>query len=796
MPPLSKKQTAARNSDKENNASITQASSGPDASSPQASVLSLQRAAGNRATSQLLQAELTISSAADECEREADQTAREIMGGASTPGKSRLHGSDNAVLRRTDMSGSGGAEAPGSVHEALGSSGQPLDPATRSFMESRFEADFSGVRIHTDSRAERSALEINAEAYTVGQDIVFGTGRYAPTTATGGELLAHELAHVVQQGSGGHMSGGVRRKTSDTGSAPAASPEALPPGFADELNYDRIAKDVHEAIAGLGTDEEGVYLALQRLKRDPEAIARLKSTYRTKYGDTLEDDIRGDFSGTELEYALQLINMGTPGSAQAIGKTPSTEEEWKAAARRLRDAVEGLGTDEEAIYSILLPLKRDQNLVAELKKTYAKEYNEDLRERLLDELSGSEEDYALYLLGERRVELAKEDARDILDYIRSEARKKAKTPQTIDPSSNFYKQLKDKYLKDYLANPTEIEGKKAVEKIGRPGEGRRKPTGEIEIKPEGGAWRPAENSWEQGIVVFWNKQKLPELPPDLRDLPLFKDIKALPTELGAGTDVLIKENVANLPYLDVPFLIGRPNPGTSDFWIDVKNGGKNISQLMHWATGVKYSDQSPRALRDLFIAYELWHLEGWDIFGQDPINDLIAEEQGRILGSELRKGGSGAIKSEADLIPFLNQAFLEARAWVGALLRMRQTQLDDWILSEKQPLATIHWNPEEQFKLWPDETVTQMIESGKKLEEFKTSYMVTSQIEIYTLIYEADEWEKKNGAIGVTPLQKALVEGKLNALLKIMAKSEENVPINSSEKLDAYSNLQDLKKMK
>lgn len=92
-----------------------------------------------------------------------------------------------------------GGKVPPIVHAMLHASGQPLDPRTRSFMEARFGHDFSQVRIHTDAQAAESTQAVNALAYTVGQDIAFGAGQYAPGTKAGSRLLAHELAHVVQQ---------------------------------------------------------------------------------------------------------------------------------------------------------------------------------------------------------------------------------------------------------------------------------------------------------------------------------------------------------------------------------------------------------------------------------------------------------------------------------------------------------------------------------------------------------------------------------------------------------------------
>lgn len=89
---------------------------------------------------------------------------------------------------------------PPTMHDGLRSTGQPLDLATRSFMEPRFGHDFSRVRVHTDACAAASARDINALAYTVGNEIVFGAGQFMSRTSEGSSLLAHELAHTIQQG--------------------------------------------------------------------------------------------------------------------------------------------------------------------------------------------------------------------------------------------------------------------------------------------------------------------------------------------------------------------------------------------------------------------------------------------------------------------------------------------------------------------------------------------------------------------------------------------------------------------
>src|ERR1700730_6646436 len=89
------------------------------------------------------------------------------------------------------------------VKDVVGSGGgSPLDRDTRSFMETRLAADFSDVRVHTGGKATESARSVQAHAYTVGNDVVFQSDKYAPESDSGKRMLAHELTHVVQQRSG------------------------------------------------------------------------------------------------------------------------------------------------------------------------------------------------------------------------------------------------------------------------------------------------------------------------------------------------------------------------------------------------------------------------------------------------------------------------------------------------------------------------------------------------------------------------------------------------------------------
>jgi len=130
---------------------------------------------------------------------------------------------------------------------------------------------------------------------------------------------------------------------------------------------------------------------------------------------------------------------------------------------------------------------------------------------------------------------------------------------------------------------------------------------------------------------------------------------------------------------------------------------------------------------------------------------------------------------------------------------MRQAELDNWILSKQQKQADIHWTEKEENKedIWPSLTIYQMLADKMPIDEVKKSFMVESAIEIYTLIYEAIEWERMYGPIKLTSLEKALVEGKLDDILSIMARRESGeVSKYSPKMLKAWSAIRDLEGIK
>lgn len=119
-------------------------------------------------------------------------------GGA--PGVSgECEGCQKNHLQRQAGSSNETTGARGILHQTLRAPGQPLDAATRNFFSAQFGHDFSRVRIHADEPAAESAAAVGARAYTVENHIAFGAGRFSPTTVEGRRLLAHELAHTVQQ---------------------------------------------------------------------------------------------------------------------------------------------------------------------------------------------------------------------------------------------------------------------------------------------------------------------------------------------------------------------------------------------------------------------------------------------------------------------------------------------------------------------------------------------------------------------------------------------------------------------
>lgn len=163
-----------------------------------------------------VQPKLSIGSADDPLEREADAVADRVMRMPDQSVKQEsffkpsgnfiqrkcTHCEEEKKLQKKSKEGlDGKTEAPAIIHDVISSPGNPLDQETRSFFEPRFGYDFRNVKVHTGNNATFSSETINAHAYTVGNHVVFNENRFAPQTNSGKKLLAHELTHVIQQGS-------------------------------------------------------------------------------------------------------------------------------------------------------------------------------------------------------------------------------------------------------------------------------------------------------------------------------------------------------------------------------------------------------------------------------------------------------------------------------------------------------------------------------------------------------------------------------------------------------------------
>lgn len=237
-------------------------------------ILSLQQKAGNQAVQHLLrnglvQAKLAISSPGDPQEQEADQVADHVMrahaGSAVAPctcpaGRETCEEcqKQQGTVARTSSGKGDLAVAHSALDPILHSPGQALDATTRAFFEPRFGHDFSSVRLHTDEHGADSAKAVNALAYTAGQHVVFGSNQYSPGTAEGQRLLAHELAHVVQQNGSprGDSSGIVQRQPKPGMQQPRPCPPAsqpvrqLPADFNNPLNVQVLAEIMWHEMRG------------------------------------------------------------------------------------------------------------------------------------------------------------------------------------------------------------------------------------------------------------------------------------------------------------------------------------------------------------------------------------------------------------------------------------------------------------------------------------------------------------------------------------------------------------------
>lgn len=171
----------------------------------------------NTAITRIVQPKLRVSQPDDAQEREADSVADRVMRGTRAETAAPVTGEtiqrqcpeceeeekSEKVRRKVGASGSEGRAVDGDITRRIRSrrgAGQPLPGSERGFFEPRFGRDFSGVRVHTDGEAQQLSERINARAFTLGQDVFFNRGEFLPGQSDSRRLMAHELAHTLQQG--------------------------------------------------------------------------------------------------------------------------------------------------------------------------------------------------------------------------------------------------------------------------------------------------------------------------------------------------------------------------------------------------------------------------------------------------------------------------------------------------------------------------------------------------------------------------------------------------------------------
>lgn len=191
-----KKREPSPETDRDEKASRPGSRRRPNSSLAANPVLDLQRTIGNRAVTEMLasrpsQQKVRVSQPGEAAEVEADRIAQDVAGSADSE-------TSHAKSRQA-----GALEIAWSTAEKADANlgpGQAMDETVRRSMEAGLGHDFSGVKVHTDAKAAEAAQALNARAYTVGSEIIFGAGEYSPHTQPGKRLIAHELTHVAQQG--------------------------------------------------------------------------------------------------------------------------------------------------------------------------------------------------------------------------------------------------------------------------------------------------------------------------------------------------------------------------------------------------------------------------------------------------------------------------------------------------------------------------------------------------------------------------------------------------------------------
>lgn len=283
-------------------------------------ILNLQRTAGNRAVQKMLgvaptKPGLRVSQPGEPEEVEAERISRRVAGVSDAEAGMAPRQADDVASPDRDSSVNLGP-------------GRPLDASLRKDMEAHLGHDLSGVRIHADAQAAQSARSLDARAYTVGKDVVFAGGEYAPEKKEGKRLLAHELTHVIQQGASrpvapgtktaatpqAQSSGKVQRqpkpdpKSTGTGTQPAQPPQ--------------LTQDLYDKAIAILAKMSGVNPALLAILQQGKVGKTAPGVKQIKVAATATDP------GAQLTFDLEIAGTtaGLPqGAAAQFVNEPATQ---------------------------------------------------------------------------------------------------------------------------------------------------------------------------------------------------------------------------------------------------------------------------------------------------------------------------------------------------------------------------------------------------------------------------------------------------------------------------------------
>jgi len=293
------------------------------------------------------QTHLAVNQPGDIYELEADRIAEQVIG-MMGQGSALRYNEEQQSTETPTYSATNVSSVPSIVQATLGSGGgQPLDTATRAFMEPRFGRDFRNVRVHTDERAAESASAINAQAYTVGNDVIFGREQYAPESGEGKKLLAHELTHVVQQGREARAEENEHSLTSQGG----------------PINIDHkagpiphVQRTIELRPPGSGSALPRAGLLIERLNKQSPAIQ-----YRLE-GNVLRCDVRDEGALTYFDQHMRtFISQATVIPMLLVGSSDfTTIDQFNDGTVDLDDL---LATDDLSLQSHLLHVLTERSLV-------------------------------------------------------------------------------------------------------------------------------------------------------------------------------------------------------------------------------------------------------------------------------------------------------------------------------------------------------------------------------------------------------------------------------------------------